>query len=90
MSETIRLIVDTDIGVDDAQALMLALTHPGTRVKAITAVVGTTMANASRNSSSGTTITTAVTATMITATTTTGTTTAVTATTSSTRNVSSE
>lgn len=42
MSETIRLIVDTDIGVDDAQALMLALTHPDARVEAITAVVGNT------------------------------------------------
>lgn len=35
-----RLIIDTDAGVDDSQAIMLALTHPGVSVEAITAVTG--------------------------------------------------
>ena len=35
-----RLVIDTDPGVDDAHALMLALTHPGARVEAITTVAG--------------------------------------------------
>lgn len=35
-----RLIIDTDAGVDDAQALMLALADPGVRVEAITTVTG--------------------------------------------------
>ena len=35
-----RLIIDTDAGVDDAQALMLALRHPGVQVEAITTVCG--------------------------------------------------
>ncbi len=34
------LIVDTDAGVDDALALMLALAHPGARVTAVTTVGG--------------------------------------------------
>ncbi|WP_456412970.1 nucleoside hydrolase [Oceanithermus profundus] len=34
------LIVDTDAGVDDALALMLALAHPGAEVVAVTAVGG--------------------------------------------------
>jgi len=38
----VRLIIDTDAGVDDAQALMMALTHPGVSVAAITAVTGNT------------------------------------------------
>lgn len=37
---SVRLIVDTDAGVDDAQALMLALAQPGVRVEAITTVTG--------------------------------------------------
>ncbi|MCS7071771.1 MAG: nucleoside hydrolase, partial [Anaerolinea sp.] len=37
---TLKLIVDTDAGVDDAQALMLALAHPGVEVAAITCVTG--------------------------------------------------
>ncbi|NLE50737.1 MAG: nucleoside hydrolase [Chloroflexi bacterium] len=35
-----RLIIDTDAGVDDAQALMLALAYPGARIEAITTVTG--------------------------------------------------
>ncbi len=35
-----RLIIDTDAGVDDAQAIMLALAHPGATVEAITTVTG--------------------------------------------------
>jgi purine nucleosidase len=35
-----RLIIDTDAGVDDAQALMLALRHPDVTVEAITTVSG--------------------------------------------------
>jgi purine nucleosidase len=36
----LRLVIDTDAGVDDAQALMLALRHPGARVEAITTLTG--------------------------------------------------
>lgn len=36
----IRMIIDTDAGVDDAQAIMMALAHPGVRVEAITTVTG--------------------------------------------------
>jgi purine nucleosidase len=36
----IRLIIDTDAGVDDAQAIMLALTQPGVTVEAITTLSG--------------------------------------------------
>jgi len=35
-----KLIIDTDAGVDDAQAIMLALTHPGVEVLAITTLTG--------------------------------------------------
>jgi purine nucleosidase len=35
-----RLVIDTDPGVDDAHALMLAFAHPRTRVEAITVVAG--------------------------------------------------
>ena len=35
-----RLIIDTDAGVDDAQAIMMALAHPGATVEAITTVTG--------------------------------------------------
>lgn len=35
-----RLIIDTDAGTDDAQALLLALAHPGVQVEAITTVCG--------------------------------------------------
>ena len=35
-----RLLIDTDAGVDDAQAIMLALAHPGVQVEAITTVCG--------------------------------------------------
>jgi purine nucleosidase len=35
-----RLIIDTDAGVDDAQAIMLALTDPNVTVEAITTVTG--------------------------------------------------
>jgi len=36
----LNLIIDTDVGVDDAQALMLALAHPRARVVAVTTVGG--------------------------------------------------
>jgi len=35
-----RLIIDTDAGVDDAQAIIMALTYPGVTVEAITTVTG--------------------------------------------------
>lgn len=35
-----RIIIDTDTGVDDAQALLLAFGHKGTKVEAITSVSG--------------------------------------------------
>ncbi len=35
-----RLIIDTDAGVDDAQALLLALAYQNTRIEAITTVTG--------------------------------------------------
>jgi purine nucleosidase len=35
-----RLVVDTDPGVDDALAIMLAFAHPGVEVEAITVVAG--------------------------------------------------
>ncbi|GAB4475690.1 MAG: nucleoside hydrolase [Anaerolineales bacterium] len=35
-----RLIVDTDPGIDDAHALMLALSHPAVQVEAISTVAG--------------------------------------------------
>jgi purine nucleosidase len=38
----VRLVIDTDAGVDDAQAIMMALTHPGVNVEAITTVAGNT------------------------------------------------
>jgi purine nucleosidase len=37
---TTRLIIDTDPGVDDAHAIMLALAHPGATVEALTTVSG--------------------------------------------------
>ncbi len=35
-----RLVIDTDPGVDDAHAIMMALAHPNVRVEAITTVSG--------------------------------------------------
>ena len=35
-----RLVVDTDLGVDDAVALLLALADPGVEILAITTVTG--------------------------------------------------
>lgn len=35
-----RLIIDTDAGVDDAQAIMMALAHPDAEIAAITTVTG--------------------------------------------------
>jgi purine nucleosidase len=35
-----RLVVDTDPGVDDAHAIMLAFAHPGTTIEAVTVVAG--------------------------------------------------
>ncbi|MBW4436454.1 MAG: nucleoside hydrolase [Pleurocapsa minor GSE-CHR-MK-17-07R] len=37
---TTRLVIDTDAGIDDAVALMLALGYPGAQVEAITTVCG--------------------------------------------------
>lgn len=36
----VRLVIDTDPGVDDAHALLMAFTHPGARVEALTTVSG--------------------------------------------------
>jgi len=36
----LRLVIDTDAGVDDAQAIMMALAHPDVQVEAITTVTG--------------------------------------------------
>lgn len=35
-----RIVIDTDPGVDDAQAIMMATAHPDTRVEALTTVAG--------------------------------------------------
>jgi purine nucleosidase len=46
----VRLIIDTDAGVDDAQAIMMALTTPGVVVEAITTLTGNThVDNVTRN-----------------------------------------
>jgi len=37
---TVRILIDTDCGVDDAQAIMMALRQPGATVEAITTVTG--------------------------------------------------
>ena len=39
-AEPLRLLIDTDPGVDDAVALIMALRHPGARVEALTVVAG--------------------------------------------------
>lgn len=36
----LRLVIDTDPGVDDAHAIMMALAHPGVQVEALTTVAG--------------------------------------------------
>jgi purine nucleosidase len=36
----VRLVIDTDPGVDDAHAILMALTHPDVRVEAMTSVAG--------------------------------------------------
>jgi inosine-uridine nucleoside N-ribohydrolase len=36
----LRFVIDTDIGADDAVAIMMALRHPGVQVEAITTVAG--------------------------------------------------
>jgi purine nucleosidase len=36
----LRLIIDTDAGIDDAQAIIMALTYPGAAIEAITTVTG--------------------------------------------------
>jgi purine nucleosidase len=48
-----RMIIDTDPGVDDAQAIMMALAHPAVKVEALTVVAGNvglehTVANAKK------------------------------------------
>ncbi len=35
-----RPVIDTDPGVDDAHALMMAFAHPGAQIEAITTVAG--------------------------------------------------
>jgi purine nucleosidase len=35
-----RLVIDTDPGVDDTQAIMKAFTHPEAQIEAITTVAG--------------------------------------------------
>ena len=35
-----RLVIDTDPGVDDAHAIMMAFAHPKTQIEAITTVFG--------------------------------------------------
>jgi inosine-uridine nucleoside N-ribohydrolase len=37
---TRRLLIDTDPGIDDALAILLALSSPGTSVEAVTTVAG--------------------------------------------------
>lgn len=37
-----KLIIDVDIGVDDAQALMVALAHPDVQILGITCCFGNT------------------------------------------------
>ena len=45
-----RLVIDTDPGVDDAHAIMLAFAYPGARVEAITTVAGNvSLESATRN-----------------------------------------
>lgn len=45
-----KIIIDTDAGVDDAQAIMMALAHPDTTVSAITMVMGNVpVANVTKN-----------------------------------------
>lgn len=47
---TLRLLVDSDGGVDDVLALLLALRTPGVRLEAVTTVAGNaTLADATRN-----------------------------------------
>ena len=36
----VRLVIDTDPGVDDAHALLMGFTHPGARIEALTTVSG--------------------------------------------------
>ncbi len=40
-----RIVIDTDAGVDDAQAIMMALTYPGVTVEAITTLTGNVHVN---------------------------------------------
>ncbi len=40
-----RLIIDTDAGIDDAQAIMMALAYPGVTIEAITCVTGNVHVN---------------------------------------------
>jgi pyrimidine-specific ribonucleoside hydrolase len=40
--EDMKLIIDVDTGVDDAEAIMMALTNPDVHVLAITCVSGNT------------------------------------------------
>ena len=35
-----RIVIDCDPGIDDAQAIMMAFKHPGTKIEAITTVAG--------------------------------------------------
>jgi hypothetical protein len=42
---TVRIVIDTDAGVDDAQAIMMALSHPGVTVEAVTTLTGNVHVN---------------------------------------------
>src|SRR5438105_2516675 len=45
-----RLVIDTDPGVDDAHAIMMAFAHPDVRVEALTTVAGNvSLEQATRN-----------------------------------------
>ena len=45
-----KLIVDTDMGIDDAVALLMVLAHPKAEIKAITSVLGNvSLAQATHN-----------------------------------------
>jgi purine nucleosidase len=45
-----KMIIDTDAGIDDAEAILMALTHPDNQVEAITTVAGNVaLENVNRN-----------------------------------------
>ena len=45
-----RMVIDTDAGIDDAEALIMALTYPSVTIEAITTVTGNVhLENVNRN-----------------------------------------